>query len=65
MNLSYFENKTILVTGASGYIGNSIIQRLSTVSCKIKALVRNKNSFTIPPANSPAKIDIFEKMNFG
>ena len=61
MNLSYFENKTILVTGASGYIGNSILQRLSTVSCKIKALVRNKNSFTIPPANSPAKIDIFEK----
>lgn len=48
MNLNYYKNKTILVTGGTGFIGSSLIRRLKKISCKIIALdsktdIREKN----------------------
>lgn len=39
-----FQNKTFLITGASGFIGGRIVERLKRdYSCKVKALVHNLN----------------------
>jgi nucleoside-diphosphate-sugar epimerase len=35
MNLSFYKNKTILVTGASGFIGSALVKKLKETSCKI------------------------------
>ncbi|MBL7197093.1 MAG: NAD-dependent epimerase/dehydratase family protein [Candidatus Omnitrophica bacterium] len=45
----YYRDKTILVTGAAGYIGSSVIRALSALPCNITALVQNKNVFKSPP----------------
>lgn len=36
--VNYYKNKTILITGASGYLGSSVIKKLCSVPCKIIAL---------------------------
>lgn len=48
MNLGYkFENKTFLITGANGFIGSRIIERLSQeYYCHIKALVHSTSRAT-------------------
>lgn len=57
--LAYYENKDILITGAAGYIGSSLIQALSTVHCNIIALDK-KGNFSFDNALGKAKISIFE-----
>lgn len=41
MNMDYFKHKTILVTGASGYIGANLVSRLAELECKIIRSSRN------------------------
>ncbi len=41
MNLSFFENKTILITGASSGIGKAIVEQLKIVKCKLIITARN------------------------
>ncbi len=41
MNHHFWENKTIIITGASSGIGKAILERLSLVPCKIFALDRS------------------------
>jgi nucleoside-diphosphate-sugar epimerase len=41
-NLNYYKNKKILVTGATGFIGFSLIKKLSAVSCSIIAIKEKK-----------------------
>lgn len=42
MDISVFDGKTILITGASGLIGRSLVTALSSGDCKIIALVRDR-----------------------
>jgi UDP-glucose 4-epimerase len=42
-------DKTILVTGANGYLGTALLSALYSVRCRIVALVRHAKSLAIPP----------------
>lgn len=42
LNLSFFDKKNILITGAGGYIGSSVANVLTKTSCKLK-LLTSKN----------------------
>lgn len=46
---SYYKNKNILITGASGYLGGSIVDMLSRISCRIIAL--DTRSSMLKPRN--------------
>lgn len=51
--LPCLEGKTILITGASGYIATNLIRVLAGVHCKIIRLSRSSN---VKPAQGPASI---------
>lgn len=53
LTLSYFKNKRILVTGASGYIATRLVNAIEYVDCTIIRLSRNKK---LEPIRSKAKI---------
>ena len=38
---SFFESKKILISGASGYIGSNLLNRLSEIKCEIACLTSN------------------------
>ena len=57
--LFHYKNKTILITGASGYIGSSVIRALSSTPCNITALVEEGSVCDIFP-KGVAKISIFK-----
>ena len=38
-------NKVILITGASGFIGKSVVKQLLIEECKLILILRNSNSF--------------------
>ncbi len=42
-NLNDYDNKTLLITGASGYIASSLIETLSRVNCRIISVSRKNN----------------------
>lgn len=56
---SYYKNKTILITGGSGYIGSSLVRCLSKIPCKIISLTR-ENSQSSFPLKGRAKISLYK-----
>ncbi len=40
---TFFESKKVLISGASGYIGSNLLNRLSEVNCEITCLTSNPN----------------------
>lgn len=40
LNLSFFKNKNILITGALGYIGSSVAKKLTQTSCHLSLFTR-------------------------
>lgn len=52
--LKNYSGKTILITGASGFLGYSLIKALSQVSCKVRAMTRNASQLT--GLSGPAEI---------
>ena len=56
--LSYYQDKTILITGGRGYIGSSVIQRLKTIPCEIIVLDRKAGQPNFP--FEKAKISFYE-----
>mgnify|MGYP000530415776 CR=1 FL=1 len=61
MNISYFKNKRILITGASGYIASAIIDILENIDCIILRQSRKKLE---PKENKVAKfIDLKLNLN--
>ncbi len=42
--INYYQRKNILVTGANGYIGSALIDKLANISCQIIALSKKKES---------------------
>jgi len=57
--ISYYRNKVVLVTGASGYIGSTFIQSLTHTGCNIIALTRDRKRLKSLFLNLP-KIKIVE-----
>ena len=49
-----FENKNILITGASGFIGHALTKSLATIECSLTRISRNKHKLL--PLDGPAKI---------
>jgi UDP-glucose 4-epimerase len=58
MNLDYFANKKILITGGAGYLANSLINDLKTVNCVIIRFDREESLF--PPVIAKAEIVDFK-----
>ena len=54
----FYNNKTILITGGSGYLGSSLSQKLSKIDCKLKVLGSSSNQWI--PQNSIAKISFYQ-----
>lgn len=57
--LSHYQKKTVLVTGGAGYIGSSVIRKLSTVPCNIIVLDRKGSKLNFPSERT-AKISIYK-----
>ncbi len=55
-DISYYRDKTILITGGTGYLGFSLAQKLSSVACDIILLSRKNAIPEIP--NSLANISL-------
>ncbi|MCA9400228.1 MAG: NAD-dependent epimerase/dehydratase family protein [Candidatus Omnitrophica bacterium] len=58
--MEYYKDKTILVTGAAGYLGTSLLHALAGQSCKILGVDRAGAQWTLP-AHSKAAIETFER----
>ena len=56
---NYYKDKTVLITGATGYIGSALLSALSYVPCNIVALVKNGESLEVTPGVT-AKISSIE-----
>lgn len=54
-----YKNKTILITGASGYIGSALSQFLSGIDCKLILLTGSSKSFC-SLKKAKAKISLFQ-----
>ena len=53
--VSSLEDKTIIVTGAGGYLGTALLSSLYSVRCRIVALVHQRECLR-PPADSEASV---------
>jgi dTDP-glucose 4,6-dehydratase len=48
-----FENKTVLVTGAGGFIGSHLVERLVSEGSKVRAFVRYNARRVLLPSSIP------------
>lgn len=56
-NELFYKNKTILITGAAGYLGQAVAARLNDLPCKIIALDNNLESLKTLP-QGPARVSL-------
>lgn len=56
--MDYFKNKNIIIVGASGYIGSSLVNKLKNFECKIIRISRNPKQLTLLKESSADILDL-------
>ena len=54
----FYENKLIGITGGTGYLGVSFLERFNDISCRLRLLVRGQENFGV--SNAKCQFEMIE-----